>query len=407
MKKFLLLLLTGLFSFSLFSQESINYSGESTKPKLARFVSIKSSHGTVLPTNNFVTGDYRIPYYNALSLKYGISSSGNTWQEHVFGMPYMGIGVSGINYYRKDNLGIPITVYFFQGGHLTDFNKRVSLNYEWNAGASFNWKHYDPFTNPDNVAIGSTVNIYAGVNLYMKWKISNKLDLNAGVEFEHFSNGAYQYPNYGINQTSGFIELAYYFNRENTTYGESKTTPPPFTKSKDHDFMLLISSRHAQVDTIGTGLASKYTQRNFTVLGASYAYMFNYHPRYRIGPSVEFTYDESAGVKSWREYNPADGKTHDRVKLGDFGNRFSLGLSVKGEVRMPMYSAFLNIGYDLIHAKESDGRLYQIFGVKVFFKENLYGVFGIRATDFGKSQYMFVNFGITLKTKERSLLQLT
>lgn len=400
MKKLLFLFISVFIFVSPLVARDMRDLRDSIRTTLPRFLSVKSSHGTVLPTNDFVSGNLFIPYYNTTSLKYGTASKGEFWQEYAFGMPYMGIGVSYTNYFRETDLGQPITIFLFQGGHLTDFTKKVSLNYEWNAGASFNWKPYDPFDNPDNIAIGSPVNIYAGINLYFKWRMDKKFDLNAGVEFEHFSNGAFRHPNYGINQVSAFVELSYYINRDRATYRPADYQYPPFEKNREHDLMFLVSSRHAQLDTIGTGLASKYSQRNFAVLGASYAYMFNNHYRYRWGPSIELTYDESAGVKAWREFNPADGKLYDRMKLGDFWNRFSLGVSMKGEVKMPLYSAFLNIGYDIVHANVRDSRLYQIFGVKIYLKENLFGVFGIRATNFGKSQYMFLNFGYTINGKK-------
>jgi len=401
MKKAILLLASMLFLNLSAFPGVFRGSQDSIRTTLPRFLSAKTSHGMVLPTNDFVSGDLFIPYYNSISLKYGIAARGDYWQEYAFGMPYMGVGISRTNYFRKDDLGQPLTVFLFQGGHLTDFTKKVTLNYEWNAGAAFNWKPYDPFDNPNNVAIGSPVNIYAGVNIFLKWKLDKKIDLNVGAEFEHFSNGAFKYPNAGINQTSVFVELAYYINRNRAIYTPAEYQYPAFTKKKEHDIMFLISSHHARLDTLGTGLADKYAQRNFVVLGTSYAYMFNNHYRYRWGPSVEFTYDESAGVQSWREYNPLDGRIYDRVKLGEFGKRFSLGVSMKGEVKMPLYSAFLNIGYDILHADVNASRLYQIFGIKAPLKENFFGVFGIRATNFGKSQYMFLNFGYTIKREER------
>lgn len=404
MKKFLLFIFTITVTFSAFSQEDIKFSLDTisttnitTKPRSYPFIALKTSHGTVFQSNKFVSGENRIPYYSSFSLKFGFSTNGTYWQDCAFGMPYMGIGIYGAHFYKRTNLGAPISIFFFQGGHLTDYTKPVSLNYEWNVGASFRWNKYDPFDNPDNVAIGSTVNIHFGANLYMKWRMSKRWDLDAGIEFNHFSNGASLFPNYGMNLASGFVQLNYYFNREDKGLGlDGCPLPPLFEKKKDHDIMILITSRNAELDTLGTGLPSKYTEQTFKVLGLSYAYMINNHYRYKWGPSIEISYDESAGVRMWREVNPRDGGLYERVKLGDFWGRFSVGLSMKGEIKMPGYSAFFNLGYDIIHAKESDGRFYQIFGVKVYLKDNFFGTFGIRATDFGKSQYIFLNFGYTI-----------
>ena len=95
---------------------------------------------------------------------------------------------------------------------------------------------------------------------------------------------------------------------------------------------------------------------------------------------------------------PDEGGLYDRVKLGDFWGRFSVGISLKGEIKMPGYSAFLNLGYDVIHAKESDVRWYQIFGVKVYLKDDGGGTFGRCATESGKTQYILQNLGYTRST---------
>lgn len=370
--------------------------------KRVYFLSLKSRHGTVLPTTSFVSGDKAIPYFNETSLKFGTAANGSRWQDFAFGMPYMGMGVSYVNYFRDKDLGSPIIVYLFQGSSLTDFNKKAVLNYEWKAGASFNWKPYDPFDNPMNNAIGSPVNIYAGIDLYVKWKLNNKIDLNTGVSFEHNSNGAFRYPNNGINQLSGFLELSYYFNRKVTNFHHGRVDFPDFEKSREHDLMFMVTSRNAKIDTIGARLASPYIERNFVVLGGSYAYMINNHYRHRWGPTIEVTYDESAGVSAWNQTEPKSGHQYVRIQKGNFGDRFSLGLGIKGEIKMPLYSAFINLGYDVIHAKVDYSRFYQTFGVKVYLKENFFGVFGIRATNFGKSQYIYLNFGYTIKGRKPS-----
>jgi len=106
----------------------------------------------------------------------------------------------------------------------------------------------------------------------------------------------------------------------------------------EHDVTFMISSRHAKVDTVGTGLPSTYAARKFKVFGLTYAHMFRNSYRYKWGPSLEIAYDESAGFKTWREANPETGIGMDRVKLGPFRKRFSVGISAKGELVMPYYS---------------------------------------------------------------------
>lgn len=387
---FLIFILESLLPFTAFSQDSVN----SSPPQ---FIALKLSQGSVLPTNDFISGKNKIPHYTSIALKYGFSSKGDKWQDYSYGLPYMGVGLYIANLHRADNLGTPVSLFFFQGGTLMTFNPKLGLNYEWNAGAAFNWKTYNPFTNPDNIAIGSGVNIHASVNLYMKWKLSNKVHLDVGAEFDHFSNAAFRLPNRGVNLISGSAAISYHFNSENWKYHPELFSKPEIEKTREHDIMVLLTARNVEIDTVGTNLPDKYIRQNFIVLGGSYAYMFNDNYRYRWGPSVEVTYDESANTKYWREENNLNGRMYDRIQLGNFFDRFSVGLSMKGEIYVYRFSGFLNVGYDIIHARKEDGKFYQIFGVKVFLKENLFGVFGVRTMNFGKSQYMFLNLGYTIK----------
>lgn len=394
-KRTLTLLFTVIYCLSI-------YAGDSIKSKFPHFIAANASDGLVFPTNKFVSGEYRIPHYTAFSLKYGISSKGDNWKDYAYGLPTIGVGLYMANFYRDHDLGIPFSLFLFQGATLHQFNPRLTLNYEWNLGASFNWKHYDAFNNPDNIALGSSVNVHVGGNLFLKWRLSQKLDLSTGLGFTHFSNGASALPNRGLNMANAFVELIYHFNREEPILPLSNPyQAPAFKKHIDHDFMLLISSREAKVDTVGTGLASPYTDRKFKVLGLSYAYMFSNSYRYKWGPSIEATYDESSGITCRREEHPETHKMHDRTRMGKVKDRFSIGLSLKGEMSMPGYSVFANLGYDVIHGNKKDERLYQILGVKVFLKENLFGTFGIRATNFGSAQYLFWNLGYTFAQEKK------
>ncbi|MDL2290236.1 hypothetical protein LJB95_02400, partial [Paludibacteraceae bacterium OttesenSCG-928-F17] len=177
---------------------------------------------------------------------------------------------------------------------------------------------------------------------------------------------------------------------------------PSVRKHVDHEIMVLVTSRNAKVDTTGTGLSSPYTAKNFKVVGLSYSYLFDNSFRYRWGPSIEFSYDEGAGIKSWRQLNPNDGKYYDRIELGKFGERLSLGLSMKGEIVMPYYSFFANVGYDVIHANNNFKRLYQIIGIKFNLTDNFFATAAIRATHFSKVQYLFLNLGYTIPGKTRN-----
>lgn len=376
-------------------------SADSTKSDIKSFIGVNLNNGFILPTNDFAKSDDISIEFASLSLKYGYQTLGNNWIDYSLGLPYLGVGVNGSYFICHDELGFPITLYLFQGATLFPITNKCSFNYEWNLGMSFNWKPYDPFDNPKNIALGSSSNIYIAFIPYLKWKISSKNDLKLGMDFSHFSNGAHKKPNKGLNLYSSFLEWDYILD----DLPEHSQRKENLKKNKldshfDYDLLLTISSRQLEFDTTGTGLASKYVDKNFAVLGVTFSPMFVSSYRYKYGLSFDLFYDESAKAKAWRQYNPADGGTYDRIKLGPFFDRFLGGMSAKGELAMPYYSIFANLGYDFIQADQSISRFYQILGVRVNLQENLFGTFGIRSTRFSRAYCIYWSLGYTFNKKD-------
>jgi hypothetical protein len=65
-------------------------------------------------------------------------------------------------------------------------------------------RRYDPDTNPWNVIISSPVNAHISLGLQAQYAISSRYDVGIGLFFNHHSNGAVTFPNYGLNA----VELA-------------------------------------------------------------------------------------------------------------------------------------------------------------------------------------------------------
>lgn len=75
-----------------------------------------------------------------------------------------------------------------------------SLGYsgEFGVGFMFN-KRYDPVTNPWNMLISSPVNVHVSLGVQAQYAISPRFDLGIGFFFNHHSNGAVTFPNFGLN----------------------------------------------------------------------------------------------------------------------------------------------------------------------------------------------------------------
>jgi hypothetical protein len=360
------------------------------------FLSAKYSEGKVLGKIQKLD----IGYAQYFELKVGVSSLGNRWKDIVYGMPYYGIG-TGFYDLNSSQTGRPISIYLFQGDILKAFSRRSILKYEWNFGTSFNWKRYHPVTNPDNVYIGAPINIYFAANIYQMFGLSKELDLNVGLTFNHVSNGATRMPNSGINMLAGFVGLTYYFDRDRVMNEFNPSLRAPVYKEKRliSDFSIHSTVRQRKFSTEETGLSSKYLDRKFFVLEASYALLHMPNYNYRYGAGFDIVYDESAGFTAKKVGEKPDGSDIAEFRHGCSMGRLALGLSFRGEIVLPKYSVSGQLGYEVIKGNKQDSRLYQTFSVRVPLLKGLYGSFILRAQNFNKAQYMFLGIGCMIDHK--------
>lgn len=75
---------------------------------------------------------------------------------------------------------------------------RFELSWKLGTGIGVTNKKYDAIFNPENIAIGSHVNMMVVLALKAKYSF-HKNTLSAAMDITHFSNSAFQIPNLGIN----------------------------------------------------------------------------------------------------------------------------------------------------------------------------------------------------------------
>jgi hypothetical protein len=380
------------------SQPADSIPAKRTSP---RFLALNTSSGIILPLNSYLSRG-ALPWYTSATFKYGIYASGERWEDFAYGMTYYGIGLYTARIHNKEALGRPVSLFLLQGGDLKHFPQGLSLKYELNLGMSFNWKAYDPFVNPDNVALGSSTNVHVGAYVYLKKQLSPRWDLHAGLGLTHFSNGAQRLPNKGINEISPYVELAYNLDPALICKRDKKPlTPPAFKRRIDYDILFTSASRQIAIDSVLPQQPYFIIDRSFRVLGLSSALLFVNNYNYKWGPSLEIVYDESADASVRRELNPADGFYYNRIDMGRMDKRFSVGLSLKGEMSFRQMAFFGQLGYDLLHGHKYDLRLYQIAGIKVYVNENIFATFGIRTTHFSRAKFLYWSIGYTIKGREQ------
>ena len=249
--------------------------------------------------NSHVSKDFFPNNYVSYDLKFGVKTFGKKyWHESLNYLSY-GFGINH-SFLNTEVLGNPFAVYVFLNGPFFTY-KKFSVNYEFNNGISFNPTYYDKETNPNNDLVGSLINYYANIRILMRYQISERFDIDAGVHLLHNSNGAFALPNYGLNVYGISMGLKYYFTdaktdvkfirQENTIF---KGNIPEYRKNIWSGFFVLGAKRAA-------------TPKNDSPLYPMWSVAANYHRRYSIsgsyGIGVDALYDGT--VHTFKGYENA------------------------------------------------------------------------------------------------------
>jgi len=125
--------------------------------------------------------------------------------------PQLGLGF----YYNNYNMP---QVYGQAFGIFPNIQLRLlsTHNFEWTfragMGIGYATKPFErlPIPNPDNVAIGGHWNNVSPFSTDVRWRINHHWDVQAGFQFSHVSNAAFQQPNLGINTFGGHVGLRYF-----------------------------------------------------------------------------------------------------------------------------------------------------------------------------------------------------
>lgn len=145
--------------------------------------------------------------YLGQELRVGMQTTGIKYWQKVYNYPTYGFGFYS-GYFFNDIIGNPLALFTYID---LPFKRIKSGTYStsWGTGVSFHQNEFDLLNNPENIAIGSDLNVYIDFSLLYKHEISNRLDIGGGLKFQHFSNGAVKQPNLGLNMISAQMVLSY------------------------------------------------------------------------------------------------------------------------------------------------------------------------------------------------------
>ena len=269
----------------------------------------------------------------------------------------IGVGVSYLNLGNDAKLGSAIAAYgymnqpFYNGTHfrigirpsvgLAAVTKTYANTYE---GANLYKDHTSA-----NWSIGSVVNAYLALQLYMDFPIKDGWEITLNGGWQHISNGSIMHPNAGYNMFGGELGVRY------QPSAVSYQRPEPDVPRKLYDG---VEKPWAVEISATGGLRQNYYADNqngqlfFGIASVKAAAYWVPVSIFRLGAGVDAFYDGYYACvnKSFAAENPNApvtyfGKTY--LKQSNIANCFRVGFSIQPEFIIGRLTAGLHVGFYL------------------------------------------------------------
>ena len=301
----------------------------------------------VVPTHGFYNGWNSLgkPVRAALSgdIQYTFTSQGY--------YAYQGAGIGVHTFFSHDLLGTPVSLYLLQGAPLLQVCNGLRLGYEWNFGLSAGWK------NNTDVTV-SALNAYINVAALFDLRLSDHWSLVFGPGYTHFSNGDTKFPNGGANTVNFRIGTKCNLHGNNVDGVERIFAADPderaFGEKVSYDLTALGGWRADRfLDEDGNLIIDNSA---YALIGLQFNPLYHFNEYLSAGPSLDLVYDASAN----RNFNRS------------FISHCAAGLSIRGELSMPIFSVNVGCGYNVLQSGPDLRGFYGIFSLKAFLTEKLY-----------------------------------
>lgn len=350
-------------------------------------------NGYVFASNDFLRGNNieaeRINAFQAFSFKLSIHTTGKKIWEQMFKYPSWGIGLSVIDFYNPEEIGVPIALFGFFNAPFKRWNK-WSFNYEIGFGASFNWKSFNPVKNKYNVAIGAGESFLIDAGLNMHYCFTNRLELESGFSLTHFSNGALKKPNFGINTVAPKISLKYNFH---DSPDFKKQEVPVCSKEREWLVSTFVGAKNVIFDSVQIDIYEKYEGVTFPVWGLSTLYNRQISYKSKIGVGMTFSYDGSINAQvavEEGELDPVDSPFHEKLELSIYPS-YELVINRVSLVIQPAFYLYRK------KLKKQSPVFHQRIGLKYYISNNTFVGITLRDYAFHVSDFVEWTVGFRLK----------
>jgi hypothetical protein len=298
-------------------------------------------------------------------LTYGIQTKGSEQWEKSFNYPRYGLGLYTLLSGSPDIFGNAYAVFTFLNFDFFRINK-LSFFYEFAPGINYSPTHYDALTNNRNDIISTDINFFVNMRLAFAYRF-NRITFILGGNFTHFSNGATNMPNKGLNMYGLSTSLKYnFYNYDDIKFIE---TPKKYIHNKNNYSLFFASGYKERL------IDGEYNSKKFVIytLSASYGRLYSKISEVGLGLDLFFDssleYDKEFKDKSRSEYLQYGFHISHLFHLNKIGLLTDLGIYLKNrDIKGPLWSR-LGLRYNFIKNIFTQISLKTQYGAKADFIE--------------------------------------
>ncbi len=305
----------------------------------------------------------KTPFY-AAEFRLGMKGYGSKQWHQLYRYPTYGIGLHKTWFTPRENvLGNPMSVFVFFNPSLLG-KEKITLGIDLSTGLAFHFNEYDPVENPEQIAIGSDINMHFQLEIETSFRILESLDGAAGIGFTHFSNGRIRTPQRGVNLPHAFGLLRYHLPVRNTINGIPDDWPARRPENIIHQIPK-FKGRWEYYTVLSAGMATPeelWDDRSIKYFVGSMSFDVARH-YYYIGKA-------GIGLDIFHDRSMQEPYRHTLINP-DFADLTFLGFHLSHELMVNRVTLVTQVGVTLTE-RDTKGKWYGRFGMRIDITEHFF-----------------------------------
>jgi len=262
-------------------------------------------------------------------------------------------------------------------------NEKSELNFRLGAGLAYLTKRFDRLENYKYTAIGSHLNAAINLMIEYRWKPLHHLQLSAGVQLMHFSNGSVKTPNFGLNIPSVSGGIAFRLNKENNYIRRRLRPDLTMFEFDGRDYIEVKAGTTFAIKETGDTDGKRYNiYAGFISASKSLGY------KHKLGLCFDLSWDGSDALLV----------AHSNTEPYKKSELTKPGLSAAYELVLARTSFAFNLGAYLGGKDKSEGMTYYKAGIHYLITKNLFANLTLK-THFARADFVGLGIGYRFKMK--------